>query len=129
MPNIKFPLMLGMFFLISIVQASAILTGGLNYVNENRTWYYDRTAPTVNISDPVDSIVTQSGIVLNTSIQDRNSTSCQYWVMRGASFEVNPTSFNCTQTTFSVSSDATYVVFVNATDGMRLNESNRTFTV
>lgn len=110
-------------------QAESVIIGGLNYVNENRTYYFDNTFPLLQIDYPTGSTTTKTGISLTTTINDTNVTSCQYWIKLGAAFTTNPTDYDCVSTTFNVPSIGDFIAFINVTDGVRVNESNSSFSV
>lgn len=105
------------FFSVSGMAASF---GGLNIVSENRTFYYDNTAPFVNITTPLnDTIINSATINFIANITDKNeSKKCFYSVDTSAGVaELPATGFNCSSDSFIVSASKAYTLYVNATDG------------
>lgn len=115
--------------LVSSVQAGVV--GGLNTINENRSYYFDQSKPLVTISSPSGSLSSRINIALTTSIVDKSPLTCSFRVTdTNLNPEVPETIYNCVSTTFSTSSDGSYIVFINATDGVYNNKTvNSTFTI
>jgi len=98
-------------------------------VNVTEYFYYDLYAPVVIISNPT-STETSKSLNVITNVTDNKTTSCIYWVTDiNKNPEVAVASYDCISSPFVVTSTGSYIVFVNATDGLFVTEKNATFTV
>jgi len=123
--------LIGLMGLVTVNTASAGVVGGLNTVNENRSYYYDDVAPTINITSPLDgSTQTSSDIPLTTSTNDTSALTCDYSVTNSAGAPIiSLTPYDCIDTTVSILSNGNYILFVNATDGKYVTRANSSFTL
>jgi len=131
--NLKL-LIIVIFLFSGIYSASALLVGGLNYVNINSSFYYDNSTPFVNITEPLNgSTQTSLSLTLKTDIYDNRSITvlgCYFWVTdNNKILKVPMASFDCVSDSFVVSADGSYIVFVNVSDNVYLVETNSSFTV
>lgn len=107
--------------------------GILEYSNINITWN-ESTSPTSIISEPSgEKLATGFSYSINAT-DNYQLDFCTYWVMRGASLEIENTTVNCsssitgTDTVSSIGTNYTFYFFTNDTSG-NSNTSSSAFSV
>jgi len=107
-------------------------TLGNSATNGNKTFYIDRVAPSLSLTEPSGSKSSRTGIGLTFSVNDSSPVSCLYNIYQGASVEIANTSVACSlgSSSFDVSADANYVLnfYVNDSAG-NSNSSSSSFSV
>jgi len=124
----------GLIFLILVVNlASAGVVGGLNTVNENRSYTYDTVAPVINLETTNQTTFTTATQLLSYNVSDATtSTSNCSLNINGVLNQTNTSiTENTSQNFTATESDGTYNWGISCSDaaGLSSTTSNRTFTV
>ncbi len=105
---------------------------GNSAVNGNKTFYIDTVNPSISINEPSGQKTSRTEISLNFDVSDNSPLSCHYDITTSIGTDVvnNIEIENCNNTSFDVSSDGDYILYLWATDSAENSESsNSSFSV
>jgi len=100
--------------------------------NGNKTFYVDTLAPTINLTSPIGKKTSRTNILLNFSVSDNSAITCYYNLTTSIGTEVlgNTNLADCLSTSFNVSTDGDYIVYLTAIDSAgNTNMSLSSFSV
>jgi hypothetical protein len=105
---------------------------GNSAVNGNKTFYVDSAIPSLSLTEPTGSKTSRTGIALEFSVSDDSPLTCYYNITTSIGTDiVNDVEVSdCLDTTFDVSADGDYIIYLWAVDSAEnLNNVSSSFSV
>ena len=105
---------------------------GNTAVNGNKSFYVDGVNPVVSVSEPSGAKTSRTGIVFDFSVTDVSPLICYYNITTSVGTDVfnNIEITDCLDTSFDVSADGDYIVYLWAIDSAGNSDSeNSSFSV
>ncbi|MCK5159776.1 MAG: DNRLRE domain-containing protein, partial [Candidatus Heimdallarchaeota archaeon] len=105
---------------------------GNSAVNGNKTFYVDSINPVLGLSEPVGEKTSRIGIIFDFSVSDFSPLTCYYNITTSIGTEiVNGVEVSgCLDTSFDVSADGDYIIYLWVVDSAGNSESaNSSFSV